>query len=100
MYIRLLWQAMPSWCCARFLTGCRRRFTRSSVTKDEQPPLFVGDVDVAACVDQDIFCLAYELSVRGRHSAHRWRRRDEPSRFRWQARVLDVEHSQTGVEVG
>src|ERR1700731_2231766 len=90
---------MRLWSSARFLPGCRRRFTRSGVTKDEQPPLFVGDVDVAACVYQNVFRLAYELIVRGGHSAHRWSGRNKPSCFRWQARILDVEDSQTGVEV-
>src|ERR1700730_9953687 len=91
---------MRLWSSARFLLGCGRRFTRAGVAKDEQPPLFVGDVDVAACIYQTILSLAYELIVWGRHSAHGWSRRDKPSRFRRQTRVLDVEDSQTGVEVG
>src|SRR4029077_16801439 len=84
----------------RKLLGGRGGLSRASVLKDKQSPLFIGDVDVAAGVDEHVFGLAHQLIVRGGHAADGGSGWYEPSGLLRQARVLDVIDPQAGVEVG
>ena len=53
----------------RSLLGRRRGLARPGVAQDEDPPVLVRDVDVAARVHDHVFGLAHELAVRDRTPA-------------------------------
>src|SRR6202023_1607659 len=65
---------------------------------DEKAPLLVGDIDVGTRIDQYVLGLIHELCGK-RAKPLRWCRRDEPTNFARQPRILDVVDSQARVEV-
>jgi hypothetical protein len=75
------------------------RFAFPGVPKNKKPPLLIGDVNVAASIDKNVFRLSYEFIARNRADALGRSWRNEPARLRGDARVFDVEDPEAGVEV-
>jgi len=78
----------------------RLRLALSRVAQDENTPLFVGDVDIAARVHQHVLGLAHELVVGKWSVAFDRCRRHEPPDFFRRPLILDVENAQPGIEIG
>src|SRR5690349_4556426 len=67
---------------------------------NEKAPVFIGDINVAAGINQNVLGLADELVIGQKAVALGGRRRNEPGHFLGEARVLDVVDAQAGVKVG
>src|ERR1700730_17088940 len=80
------------------LLGRRWGLARAGIAKYPESPLFVSDVDISARVHQNVLRLRHEL--RGnRTETLSGSGRNKPARFLWHSRILDVENTQTCVEV-
>lgn len=82
------------------LPGCRRGLAGTGIAQDENAPVFVADVNIAARIHQHVFGLIHEFIVGQRAITSGRGRRNEPSDFSRQIRILDVVNAQSGIEVG
>src|SRR5690242_9572792 len=83
--------------CPMAGTSCQALFR---MPDNEKAPVFIGDINVAARVNQNVLGLVDELVIGQQAVALGGRRRNEPGHFLGEARVLDVVDAQAGVKVG